>query len=97
MRPHPNTTEPANDAPTASSGGGVCRFWDTLPAMEEVRQGRLMDLRGVAEYLGITERQARHLAEQDRIPVTRIDGRLRFDIWAIDKWIARSTSKPTPR
>ena len=56
-----------------------------------------MDLRGVAAYLGITERQARHLAEQNRIPVTRIDGRLRFDIWAIDKWIARSTSKPASR
>jgi hypothetical protein len=58
------------------------------------RMGRLLDLRGVAEYIGITERQARHLAEQDRIPVTRIDGRLRFDIFAIDKWLARSTSKP---
>jgi hypothetical protein len=58
------------------------------------RTGRLLDLAGVAEYLGLDTVTIRSLVMKDRIPVTRIDGRLRFDILAIDKWIVRKTTKP---
>lgn len=64
---------------------------------ERVRTGRLMDLDGVAGYLGLDPRTVRNLAQKNAIPVTRIDGRLRFDIFEIDKWLARSTTKPTRR
>ena len=53
--------------------------------------GRLMDLRELCTYLGITERQARNFVAKGKIPVTRIDARLRFDIVEIDKWIRRQT------
>lgn len=56
--------------------------------------GRLRDLTWLCEYLGVTEHAARHLVARNKIPVTRIDGRLRFDIVAIDKWIGRHTSSP---
>jgi len=60
----------------------------------ELPTGRLLDLRGCCAYTGLTERRVRELAEKNRIPVTRIDGRLRFDIVALDKWIRRHTTQP---
>lgn len=43
------------------------------------------------EWLGVSERTVRKWVNAGKIPVTRIDGRLRFDIVAIDKWITRNT------
>jgi len=57
-----------------------------------VEAGRLLDVAGVAEWLGLTERQVRKLVENKQIPVTRIsERRIRFDIVEIDRWLKRST------
>ena len=54
--------------------------------------GRLLDVPQLCDYLGLTERQVRHLVETGQIPVTRLDRRLRFDVVAIDRWIKKSTA-----
>lgn len=60
--------------------------------MNEERQlGRLRDLSWLVEYTGLSKDTIYELVKQNRIPVTRIDRRLRFDIVAIDKWITRNT------
>tara|TARA_R110000868_G_scaffold184411_1_gene425942 strand:+ start:949 stop:1140 length:192 start_codon:yes stop_codon:yes gene_type:complete len=58
---------------------------------EQPQQGRLLDLKQLMEWLGVSERTVRKWVNAGKIPVTRIDGRLRFDIVAIDKWITRNT------
>jgi|FreactcultureFD7_1027221.scaffolds.fasta_scaffold10565_4 excisionase family DNA binding protein len=55
---------------------------------------RLLDLDGLCAYLGVSERYARRLVAEDRIPVTRIGRKLWFDHVEIDRWIVRSTTKP---
>lgn len=55
---------------------------------------RLLDLNGLCAYLGVSERYARRLVAEDRIPVTRIGRKLWFDHLEIDRWISRSTTKP---
>lgn len=56
---------------------------------------RLVDVDGLSNYLGLSERYIRRLVSEDRIPVTRIGaGKLFFDIEEIDRWLSRSTSKP---
>lgn len=55
--------------------------------------GRLLDVGQLAEYLGLTERQIRHMVETEQIPVTRFNRRVMFDVVAIDRWLARQTSK----
>jgi excisionase family DNA binding protein len=59
-----------------------------------VASGRLLYLKELCEWLGLTQRQVRNLIEKNAIPVTRIDGRVRFDRIEIEKWLARSTTKP---
>ena len=58
---------------------------------EERQHGRLRDLSWLVEYTGLSKDTIYELVKQNRIPVTRIDRRLRFDIVAIDKWITRNT------
>lgn len=59
------------------------------------QQGRLLDVAGVAQWLGMTELQIRKLVERKQIPVTRIgERRIRFDIVEIDRWLKRSTEEP---
>lgn len=52
---------------------------------------RLVDIDGIAEYLGTTVRHVRGLVEREAIPVTRIGRRLRFDLRKIDRWIETNT------
>ena len=61
---------------------------------EAVRTSRLLDLEGLCRWLGISERYARALVTEDRIPVTRLGRKLFFDVVEIDRWIKRSTTKP---
>ena len=55
---------------------------------------RLLGIDGLCEWLGVSERTARNWVETGTIPVTRIDGRLRFDVVAVDRWLNRHTTKP---
>lgn len=61
---------------------------DTAPTTEA---GRLLDVAGVADWLGLTERQVRRLVEARRIPVTRLGRSIRFDIVAVDRWLKANT------
>ena len=61
---------------------------------ESGQLGRLRDLPWLVEYTGLSKDTISELVKQNRIPVTRIDRRLRFDIVAIDKWIGRQTTTP---
>jgi excisionase family DNA binding protein len=54
--------------------------------------GRLLDLEQVAQFLGVSKQTVYSWVQQDRIPVVRIDRRLRFDIVEIDKWLRRLSS-----
>jgi excisionase family DNA binding protein len=56
--------------------------------------GRLWTIQEVANFLGVSVKTVYHWVKQERIPVTKIDGRNRFDRLEIDKWLARSTTKP---
>jgi excisionase family DNA binding protein len=58
---------------------------------DERQLGRLRDLPWLIEYTGLSKDTIYKLVKEGRIPVTRIDRRLRFDIVAIDKWINRHT------
>jgi hypothetical protein len=57
-----------------------------------VDNGRLKTLPELCEWLNLTERQVRNMVAKEIIPVTKISGRLFFDIVAIDRWLARSTT-----
>ena len=64
-------------------------------ATDSGQLGRLRDLPWLVEYTGLSKDTIYQLVKDNRIPVTRIDRRLRFDIVAIDKWIRRSTTEPS--
>lgn len=55
--------------------------------------GRLLDVPGVASWLGLSEKQVRKAVEHGHIPVTRIGRRVYFDIVEIDKWLRRNTER----
>lgn len=69
----------------------------TVPTVNErtadvnTATGRLLDLPQLCDWLGLTERTVRNMAAKGSIPVTRLDGRLRFDVVAIEKWLRRNT------
>jgi excisionase family DNA binding protein len=56
----------------------------------------LADIAHVAEYLGDTERHIRKLVFDRSIPVTRVGGKLRFDLDAIDGWLADHSQAVVP-
>ena len=52
---------------------------------------RLIGVSELAEWMGVSERQVRKWVETGAVPVTRLDRRVRFDVVAIEKWLARKT------
>lgn len=54
----------------------------------------LLDVGGVADYLGTSTRHVRHLVYTERIPVTRVGGLLRFRTDEIEKWLNSNTTSP---
>ena len=57
--------------------------------------GRVLDFPDMCKYVGITERYGRRLVAEDRIPITRIGRKLFFNVAEIDRWLTRSTTKPS--
>ena len=56
---------------------------------------RWMTVKEVAEYLQLSGDQIYHLAQQGKIPVSRVGARWRFKKETIDKWMdANSVSMP---
>ena len=56
-------------------------------AARPVQLPRLLDLPGIAEHLGITERHVRRLVLERRIPFIKIGHFLRFDPEEIAEWL----------
>ncbi|MGU5528656.1 helix-turn-helix domain-containing protein [Aeromonas caviae] len=52
------------------------------------REGEILTIREVAEYLKITERTVYRLAAAKQIPAFKVGGAWRFRIVDIDSWIA---------
>ena len=58
---------------------------------------RLLTVQEVADYLGISKDTAYSMVSQRRIPYVKIGRLLKFDLRAIDEWIAQKTVMPMPR
>ena len=57
----------------------------------------LLDIAGVADYLGTSERHIRRLVAERRIPHHKVGGLVRFRLETVDQWLAhneRCTSAP---
>jgi excisionase family DNA binding protein len=57
---------------------------------------QLIDIHGVAEQLGVSERHIRRLVFERRIPFIKWGHLLRFDPDEIDRWIDGSRVSVTP-
>lgn len=57
---------------------------------------QLIDIHGVAEQLGVSERHIRRLVFERRIPFIKWGHLLRFDPDEIDRWIDASRVSVTP-
>jgi excisionase family DNA binding protein len=58
---------------------------------------RLLTVQEVGEYLGIAKDTVYTLVSQRKIPHVKIGRLLKFDLKAIDDWIAQKTIMPMPR
>jgi excisionase family DNA binding protein len=78
-------------APRRERRGSVTR---TGPAPAERRP--LVDIHGIAEYLGDSERHVRRLVAEQRIPYLKVGRLLRFDCDEVDRWLDahRRPAKP---
>lgn len=57
---------------------------------------RLVDIRVVADYLGISPDTGYTMVSQRRIPYVKVGRLLRFDLKAIDEWITQNSVVPRP-
>jgi excisionase family DNA binding protein len=57
---------------------------------------RLVDIRVLADYLGISPDTGYTMVSQRRIPYVKIGRLLRFDLKAIDEWISKNSVMPMP-
>ncbi len=57
---------------------------------------RLVDIRVVAEYLDVAPDTVYTMVSQRRIPYVKVGRLLRFDLKAIDAWIAQNAVMPMP-
>ncbi len=51
---------------------------------------RLLNVDQLSEWLGVPPWQIRNLVRQRKIPVVRIDARVRFDRESIEKWLKQN-------
>lgn len=54
----------------------------------------LLDIAGVAEYLGTSERHIRRLVSERRIPHVKLGGLVRFNLDTIDAWLVDNERRP---
>lgn len=101
MRSHsPSVSASNGSAVTRPSEQEQHRRRAALTVMRPVPPVRrpLADLAEIADYLGDTHRHIRKLVFERAIPVTRVGGKLRFDLDVIDHWLAEHTEPPaTPQ
>ncbi len=57
---------------------------------------RLVDTQAVADYLNIATDTVYTMVSQRRLPHVKVGRLLRFDLTAINAWIAKNTVMPMP-
>ena len=65
---------------------------ETLPPI--VSTNGMLDVRGAAARLGVTDRFVRRLVEERRIPFHKIGKLVRFDPVEVDRWIDACRVEP---
>lgn len=68
---------------------------DVHEGAEELLLPTLLDQRGLAGRLGITERHVRRLVAERRIPYVKVGRFVRFDPRAVAAWIGTRTFEPS--
>ena len=64
--------------------------------MTEPNISRLVDIRVLASYLDVAPDTIYTMVSQRRIPYVKVGRLLKFDLKAIDAWIARNSVMPMP-
>ena len=62
----------------------------------ETNLRRLVDIRVVANYIDVSMDTVYTMSSQRRIPFVKVGRLLKFDLKAIDAWIARNSVMPMP-
>ena len=57
---------------------------------------RLLNIREVADYTGLSPHTLYKMASERRIPYVKLGGALRFNPDQLDEWIAKNTVMPMP-
>ena len=57
---------------------------------------RLLDIKEVAEYTGLSVFTLYTMVSQRRIPFVKIGRLTKFDLRLLDEWIAKNTMMPMP-
>jgi excisionase family DNA binding protein len=65
--------------------------------LSQGRLPRLLDIEGVAQHLGVTERHVRRLVAERRIPFIKWGHLLRFDPDDVSSWLAGVRVPPADR
>jgi len=63
----------------------------TMP--NKTREGEILTIKQVAEYLKVTDRTIYRLAAAKKIPAFKVGGTWRFLRQEIDQWIKRQTAE----
>ena len=56
---------------------------------------RLVDVKEIADYIGLSAHTVYTWVSQRRIPFTKVGRLTKFDLRTIDEWIAKETVSPT--
>ncbi len=59
-------------------------------------RGRLIDIRAVADYTGLSTHTLYTMVSQRRIPFVKLGRCLRFDLDRLDEWIKQNSVIPMP-
>jgi excisionase family DNA binding protein len=73
---------------TAKAGRGMSQKPETT------LKTRLLDVDGLAEYVGISKYTVYTMVSQRRIPFVKVGRLTKFDLQAIDAWISQHSVKP---
>ncbi len=65
------------------------------PKAESSIKTRLIDVGGLAEYVGLSTHTIYTMVSQRRIPYVKVGRLTKFDLQAIDAWINQHSVKPS--
>ncbi len=58
---------------------------------------RLVDIKEVAEYTGLSVHTLYTMVSQRRVPFVKMGRLTKFDLRLLDEWIAKNTVMPMPK